>query len=109
MRRMLSLILVLVLVLVLPLVTVVSAKTSDDVEIVSCALKVPESVGDASPYFLHRYEKTVINYYSNFDDVPSSIEYSEYSDEFRAWFSGTLYVKSVTRVANMRYEAVYSG
>lgn len=42
-------------------------------------------------------------------NVPDCIEFAEYKKEHDAEFSGILYVQEVTRVENMKYEAVFCG
>lgn len=106
-RRFLSV--VLVLVVAFSLVMLVSAKSFTGTRIVSGSADVVESVDDTPHLGQYHYEKTVIIYYTSFDDVPDCIEFAEYKKEHDAEFSGILYVQEVTRVENMKYEAVFCG
>ena len=103
MRRFLSVL--LVLGIVLSLVVVVSAKSVNSAKI-SSSQSAAEPVDYVSS---GRYEKTVIIYYTDFDDIPDCVEFSEHSKEFESECAGILYVQKVTRVENMKYEAVFSG
>lgn len=60
-----------------------------------------------SPRFMYTYTKTVVNYYSSFQDIPEEITYSEYLDGF-GWCHGTLKLQSVEK-AGSGYNATYSG
>jgi hypothetical protein len=56
----------------------------------------------------HSYSKTVVNQYSNFEDIPTSIYYSEYNDELGAWFSGRLSLTS-TQLSGGIWYATFVG
>lgn len=107
MRRFLSA--VLALIVVCSLVMLVSAKSFTGTRIVSGSGDVVDSTDDTPRLGQYHYEKTVIIYYTSFDDVPDCIEFAEYNKEHEAEFSGILHVREVTRVANMKYEAVFCG
>ena len=107
MRR--FLVVLLVLGIILALTMVVSANYNHGTEIVAGFPDVVESADNASSGLQHQYEKTVAIYYTDFDDIPDSVEYTEYQNEFEAVFSGVLYVQKVTRVENRKYEAFFSG
>ena len=57
------------------------------------------------PQIVHNYTKTVSKSYSSYP-VPESISYTEYY--MGSWFSGILYLKSVSRVGK-NWNATYSG
>ncbi|MCL2254365.1 MAG: hypothetical protein FWC09_07955 [Lachnospiraceae bacterium] len=52
--------------------------------------------------------KTVINNYSSFESVPSTISYSEYNDSYKTWMSGTLHLQKAERLAGS-WTATFSG
>lgn len=60
----------------------------------------------AAPHAVETIEKTVVNTYPSFDDVPTSIYYREYTLD--AWFSGYLSLQKVEKKDNFWY-ATYSG
>ena len=107
MRR--FLVVLLVLGIILALTMVVSANYNHGTEIVAGSPDVVESADNTSSEVEHQYEKTVAIYYTDFDDIPDSVEYTEYQNGFEAVFSGMLYVQKVTRVENRKYEAFFSG
>lgn len=56
------------------------------------------------------YEKTVTRTYSFGDgDIPVSIEYSEYDDEMKQEYAGTLYMKEGEMQKGFHFCAVYEG
>jgi hypothetical protein len=63
--------------------------------------------GTASPNFMYTYTKTVINYYSSYSSIPSSIDYPEYSNTW-GWCYGTLYLKSVVS-SGSGWNATFTG
>ncbi|WMJ85661.1 hypothetical protein [Anaerocolumna sp. MB42-C2] len=57
----------------------------------------------------YSYTKTITKKYASMDDIPESIEYSEYNSGVDAECSGTLKLKSVTPQSNGLYKVVFSG
>lgn len=60
----------------------------------------------AAPHAVVEFEKTVVNSYATFEEIPTSIYYREYTDG--SWFSGYLSLQKVER-AGMFWHATYSG
>lgn len=54
------------------------------------------------------YQKTVIKHYSNPDSIPTTIYYTEFSNEYKTTCSGTLSLISVVP-ASGSYQATYRG
>lgn len=70
-----------------------------------------EAIGDAddsgaAPPAVVTIDKTVVKTYASFDDIPTSIYYSEYTLD--AWFSGYLSLQMAEKKDNLWY-ATYSG
>lgn len=65
------------------------------------------NLSNASARIVHSYQKTVTKSYSSLDSIPESIPYSEYN--MSTWFSGTLYVSTVTRTSSGSYTATFTG
>lgn len=57
----------------------------------------------------YSYTKTITKNYASLDDVPDSIEYSEYNSGVDAECSGTLTLKSVIIQSSGLYKATFSG
>ena len=54
------------------------------------------------------YQKTVIKHYNNTDSIPTTIYYTEFSNEYKTTCSGTLSLISVVP-AGTSYQATYRG
>ena len=54
------------------------------------------------------YQKTVVQYYSKDQALPSNINYSEYSDERESNYGGTLNITSIKH-ANDGFYVTYEG
>ena len=68
-----------------------------------------ESLGVVfSPNIVHSYNKTIVVTYNSYSSVPSTYPYSEYNNEYGAWFSGTLYLQSVVKYGS-QWKATFYG
>ena len=61
-----------------------------------------------SPQMVVSTEKTVVNTYSNFEDIPEMIYYEEYVNGFNTWMHGYLHVKK-TELIGSYWHATYEG
>lgn len=61
-----------------------------------------------SPHIIVSSEKKVIKTYSTFDEIPSSISYEEYNNNYNIWMSGTLFLKKAERLGS-GWTATYEG
>lgn len=103
MKKLISILLLLSLVLMLNTVTVFAAESaSNDTETSSADT-------GASPRIIVSYEKEVVQKYAYFDNIPDHISYSEYSDEWHGYFSGTLWLLNITETADHYWYAWFRG
>lgn len=97
---------ILTLVFALTFTTIpVFAAEAENIKETTTILSTQSSDTEISPQIVHSYTKTVPKTYSSYP-VPTSISYTEYN--MNAWFSGTLYLQSVTR-SGSNWIATYSG
>lgn len=60
----------------------------------------------AAPLAVVTIEKTVVNTYASFDDIPTSIYYKEYTLD--TWFRGDLFLQKVEKIGSI-WHATFSG
>lgn len=104
MKKIISLCFVMVMMMSLSMVTLAAEPNvlSEKVD------TLPLVQEDVSPCIVHSYDKTVVQFYTSYSDIPEMISYKEYNDKYAAWFSGYLYLQNTTRTTT-GWNATFSG
>lgn len=103
MKKLISILLLFCMILTLNTVTAFAAESgSGDTETIS------EDTG-VTPRIIFSYDKVVCRQYAFYDSIPDHISYSEYSDEWHGYFSGTLWLDHVVESADHYWFAWFKG
>ena len=103
MKKLISILLLTTMVLTLNTVTAFAAESgSGDADTVQADTGV-------TPRIIFSYEKEVRQKYAFYDSIPDHISYSEYSEDWHGYFSGTLWLDHVIDTADGYWFAWYYG
>ena len=103
MKKLISILLLTTMVLTMNTVTAFAAESG-----FGDANTVQADTG-AAPCIIVSYEKEVRRQYAFFDSIPEHISYSEYSEEWHGYFSGTLWLDHYIDTADGYWFAWYYG
>ncbi|MCI6732916.1 MAG: hypothetical protein MR487_11470 [Lachnospiraceae bacterium] len=103
MKKLISILLLTAMVLTLNTVTAFAAESgSGDTDTI-------QTDTGTTPRIIFSYEKEVRKRYAHFDDIPEHISYSEYSEEWHGYFSGTLWLDHYIETADHFWFAWFYG
>lgn len=103
MKKLISILLLTTMLLTLNTVTAFAAESgSGDRETVQADAEV-------TPRIIFSYDKVVCQKYAHYENIPDHISYSEYSDEWHGYFSGTLWLDHIVETADHYWYAWYQG
>lgn len=103
MKKLISILLLTTMLLTLNTVTAFAAESgAGDGETIQANAEV-------TPRIIVSYEKEVRQKYAYFDNIPEHISYSEYSDEWHGYFSGTLWLDHYVETADHYWFAWFYG
>ena len=103
MKKLISILLLTAMLLTMNTVTAFAAESgSGDADTVQADTGV-------TPRIIFSYPKEVCQKYAYYDNIPDHISYSEYSEEWHGYFSGTLWLDHATDTADHYWYAWFQG
>ena len=103
MKKLISILLLTTMLLTLNTVTAFAAESgSGDTDTVQADTGI-------TPRIIVSYDKEVGQKYAYYDNIPDHISYSEYSDEWHGYFSGTLWLDHIVRTSDGYWYAWFYG
>ena len=103
MKKLISILLLTIMLLTMNTVTAFAAESG------SGNGETIQADAEVTPRIIFSYDKVVRRQYAFFDSIPSHISYSEYSDEWHGYFSGTLWLDHVIERADHYWFAWFQG
>ena len=103
MKKLISILLLTTMLFSLNTVTVFAAESGSGDE------KPVQADTGATPRIIVSYDKVVRQKYAYFDSIPEHMSYSEYSEEWHGYFSGSLWLDHVIDTADGYWFAWYYG
>lgn len=103
MKKLISILLLTTMLITMNTVTAFAAESgSGDEETVQADTGV-------TPRIIFSYKKEVCQKYAYYDNIPDCISYSEYSDEWHGYFSGTLWLDHIVQTGDGYWFAWFKG
>lgn len=103
MKKLISILLLTTMLITMNTVTAFAAESgSGDTDTIQADTGI-------TPCIIFSYPKEVCRQYAFYDSIPDHISYSEYSDEWHGYFSGTLWLDHATDNADGYWYAWFQG
>lgn len=107
-RKIMTIITTLALMMAMNFSTVLAADFADCTAPETAEKEVSVMAAEISPRIAVSYTRTVTRNYASYSSIPTSISYTEYSEVYKGWFTGTLFFQDA-RYSNGYWIATFSG